>query len=73
MTQQTPVAVPAPFRLSRMISSLWVPQAIHTAAALGLADAMAAGPRTSDDLAAACCAASSPSSCARRPPTAASS
>ena len=53
MTQQTPAAVPAPFRLSRMISSLWVPQAIHTAAALGLADAMAAGPRTSDDLAAA--------------------
>ena len=53
MTQQTPAAVPTPFRLSRMISSLWVPQAIHTAAALGLADAMAAGPRTSDDLAAA--------------------
>ena len=53
MTQQTPAAVPLPFRLSRMVSSLWVPQAIHTAAALGLADAMAAGPRTSDDLAAA--------------------
>ena len=54
MTQQTPAAVPTPFRLSRMISSLWVPQAIHTAAALGLADAMAAaGPRSSDDLAAA--------------------
>ena len=53
MTQQTPAAVPLPFRLSRMISSLWVPQAIHTAAALGLADAMAAGPRSSEDLAAA--------------------
>jgi hypothetical protein len=30
MTQQTPAAVPTPFRLSRMISSLWVPQAISS-------------------------------------------
>ena len=53
MTQQIPADLPAPFRLSRMITSLWVPRTIYTAAALGLADAMAAGPRTSADLAAA--------------------
>jgi hypothetical protein len=53
MTQQMPADLPAPFRLSRMITSLWVPQTIYTAAALGLADAMADGPRRSGDLAAA--------------------
>src|SRR5262245_2363323 len=53
MTQQIPADLPAPFRLSRMITSLWVPQTIYTTAALCLADAMADGPRTSADLAAA--------------------
>jgi len=42
---QTPSAeLPPRFQLSRMISSLWVPQAIHAAARLGLPDALAAGP-----------------------------
>jgi hypothetical protein len=36
-----------------MITSLWMPQAIHAAAALGIPDLLAAGPRRSDDLAAA--------------------
>jgi SAM-dependent methyltransferase len=34
-----------------MISSTWVPQAIYAAAKLGLADALADGPRSSDELA----------------------
>jgi len=51
MSQHTP-DIPAPFQLSRMISSLWVPQAIHAAAALGIPDLLAAGPKHSDDLAA---------------------
>jgi len=34
-----------------MMSSLWIPQAIFTAAALGVADALADGARRSDDLA----------------------
>ncbi len=42
MTQQIPADLPAPFRLARMITGLWVPQTIYTAAALGLA--MADGP-----------------------------
>src|SRR5262245_59255094 len=39
--------------LSRLMSSLWVPQAIFTAAALGIADVLAEQPATSDHLAAA--------------------
>src|SRR5262245_25100539 len=38
--------------LSRLMSSLWVPQAIFTAAALGIADVLAEQPTTSDHLAA---------------------
>jgi O-methyltransferase domain/Dimerisation domain len=52
MSQHTfPAELPLPFRLSRMMSSLWVPQAIYTAAALGVADALADGPRRSEDVA----------------------
>lgn len=46
-----PPEIPLPFQLSRMMSSLWIPQAIFTAAALGVADALADGPRRSDELA----------------------
>jgi hypothetical protein len=51
-TESTP-DLPAPFRLSRMIMSHWVPQAIYSAAALGVADVLARGPRASADVAAA--------------------
>src|SRR5262245_46268896 len=52
MTQQSmPAEIPLPFQLSRMMSSLWVPQALYTAAALGVADALAGGPRSSADVA----------------------
>jgi SAM-dependent methyltransferase len=51
MTEPSLSAIPAPFQLSRMISSLWVPQAINTAATLGVADALADGPRRSEDVA----------------------
>src|SRR5262245_21848740 len=40
-----------PSSLSRLMSSLWVPQAIFTAAALGIADVLAEHPTTSDHLA----------------------
>jgi hypothetical protein len=40
----TPAAIPPRYQLSRMISSIWVPQAIYAAAKLGVADALAAGP-----------------------------
>src|SRR5262245_5983991 len=43
---------PGPEALLSMITSAWVPQAIHAAAQLGLADALAGGARTSGDLAA---------------------
>lgn len=43
--------LPIPVRLSRLIMSTWVPQAIHTAAVLKVPDALAAGPRASDDVA----------------------
>src|SRR5262245_17840218 len=39
--------------LSRLMSTLWVPPALFTAAALGIADVLAAHPQTSDDLATA--------------------
>ncbi|HYC23959.1 MAG TPA: methyltransferase [Candidatus Bathyarchaeia archaeon] len=52
MSDEVSADIPPPFRLSAMISSLWVPQAIYAAAALGIADALAAGPTRSDELAA---------------------
>ncbi len=52
MPQQTMAAeIPLPFQLSGMMSSLWIPQAIFTAAALGVADALADGPRRSEEVA----------------------
>jgi len=51
MTQPGAPDIPLPFQLSRMITSLWVPQAIYAAAALGIADVLADGPRRSDDVA----------------------
>jgi hypothetical protein len=44
--------LPVPVKLSRLIMSTWVPQAIHTAAVLRVPDALAPGPRTSDAVAA---------------------
>jgi hypothetical protein len=43
--------LPLPVRLSRMIMSTWVPQAIHAAAALKVPDALGGGPRASDEVA----------------------
>lgn len=40
----TPPPLPPPLRVSQMICSLWIPQAVRTAAELGLADALDAGP-----------------------------
>jgi hypothetical protein len=53
MTSQTLPPLPPPFQLSRLATSYWVPQAIHAAAALGVADVLAAGPRTSPEIASA--------------------
>ena len=47
----TTAELPIPVKLSRLIMSTWVPQAIHTAAVLKLPDALAPGPRSSDDVA----------------------
>src|SRR5262245_22179918 len=44
MSQSISQELPPRFQLSRMISSIWVPQAIYAAAKLGLADALASGP-----------------------------
>ena len=46
-----PMPLPLPFQLSRMITSYWVPQSIHAAAALGVADVLADGPKPSDAIA----------------------
>jgi hypothetical protein len=46
-----PMPLPLPFQLSRMITSYWVPQSIHAAAELGVADVLAAGPKQSRDVA----------------------
>lgn len=46
-----PRTIPPEFQLGRHMMSLWVPQAIHTAAELGVADALAAGPATAAELA----------------------
>ena len=51
MTSRDAPPVPLPFQLSRMLTVLWRPQAIATAAELGIADLLADGPRRSDDLA----------------------
>jgi hypothetical protein len=51
MPTTAPASIPPRFQLSRMISSIWVPQAIYAAAKLGLADALAAGPATAEQVA----------------------
>ena len=51
MTGQGQPPIPLPFQLSRMITSYWVPQSIHAAAELGIADALAGGPKRSDEIA----------------------
>jgi hypothetical protein len=43
--------VPAPVAMSELIIGAWVTQAIHAAAELGIADALADGPLSADDLA----------------------
>ncbi|MFI9633448.1 methyltransferase [Nocardia sp. NPDC051929] len=45
--------VPGHLALMELIAAGWITQAIHAAAALGVADALAAGPRSGADLAAA--------------------
>lgn len=42
---------PPQFQLSRLVASLWVPQALHAAASLGVADAIAADGSPSDAVA----------------------
>ncbi len=49
MSDQPPI--PLPFQVSRLATSYWVPQAIHAAAALGVADALAGGPKRSAEVA----------------------
>ena len=51
MTGQAQRPIPLPFQLSRLITSYWVPQSIHAAAELGIADALAGGPKLSDEIA----------------------
>jgi len=51
MSQRTVPAIPLPFQLSRLVTSYWVPQSIHAAAVLGVADLLADGPKPSDDVA----------------------
>jgi hypothetical protein len=51
MSETTPQPIPPRFQLARMISSVWVPQAIHAAARLGLADVLAEGPRSGQEVA----------------------
>ena len=53
MSQPSPAGIPLPFQLSRLIGGYWVAQAIHAAAVLGVADALAGGPRRSEEIAAA--------------------
>ncbi len=43
--------IPLPFQLTRLMSSLWISQAIYVAAELRVADALAGGPGRSEDLA----------------------
>ncbi|HXJ33096.1 MAG TPA: methyltransferase [Candidatus Eisenbacteria bacterium] len=51
MSQQSAPAIPLPFQISRMVTSYWVPQALHVAAELGVADVLADGPKQSADVA----------------------
>ena len=51
MSTSSPAPVPPRFQVSRMISSLWVPQAIYAAARLRLPDVLAAGPLTGEEVA----------------------
>jgi hypothetical protein len=44
MSQANPPAISPRCQLARMISSIWVPQAIYAAAKLELADVLAPGP-----------------------------
>jgi hypothetical protein len=44
MSEADRQGIPPRFRLARLISSIWVPQAIHAAAKLGLPDVLAPGP-----------------------------
>ena len=46
-----PMPMPLPFVLSRMITSYWIPQSIYAAAALGVADVLADGPKPSPAIA----------------------
>src|SRR5262245_43844116 len=45
--------VPPPIALFRMVTGYYLSRAVHLAATLGLADLLAAGPRTADELASA--------------------
>src|SRR5215831_15801887 len=49
MTQ--PASLPVRFQLTRMISSVWIPQALYAAAKLGVPDALAGGPQPSEKVA----------------------
>lgn len=51
MSTSSPAPIPPRFQVSRMISSLWVPQAIYAAARLRLPDVLAAGPLTGEEVA----------------------
>ena len=51
MSAATSPAIPPRYQVSRMISSVWVPQTVCAAAQLGVADAMGAGAHGADDLA----------------------
>lgn len=52
MSNSPATSLPPARRLSGMIAGLWVPQAIHAAAELGIADALAAEPLSGRDVAA---------------------
>src|SRR5688500_19799104 len=47
MTTTPAASLPPAARLSQMIVGLWVPQAVHAAAELGIADVLAERPLTS--------------------------
>jgi SAM-dependent methyltransferase len=51
MSHQNVTETPPRLQLTRLILSLWAPQSIHAATALGIPDLLAGGPRRSDELA----------------------
>jgi hypothetical protein len=51
MPQANPPTIPPRYQLARMISSIWVPQAIYAAAKLELADVLAPGPLSAREVA----------------------